>query len=675
MSAVIFSGSDVKTLKSNIDLNGNSKVLSGAVDPTSSATSAPVGSLYLNTSNGLVYRKLDAGSTTNWQVLGSGSSSGKNYINNPDAEANTTGWATYADAAGSRPVDGTGGSPNVTWTRSTSSPLRGIGSFIFTKDAANRQGQGVSYDLTIDSADQAKMLYISFDYAIGSGTYSGGTDSTDSDLIVYFYRTTATGRTIEPTPFKLSGAVIGQKYKFQGWVQTDSDATGYRLILHCATTSASAYTVQIDNVVVGPQVVNFGAPVTDWVAYTPTISPISGYATSPTGYTRRVGDSLEGYVFWRKDGSAGVGGGDLTISLPAGISIDSNKAAASVDYTALGDAYYTAANFSEARCVSYGSATLLHIQNPGGSQMIGTDIAASSYMEIRFRVPVQGWGSSVVMSNDADTRVVSLAVASNNNPSVTAGNPFEFDVTDKDSHGSWNASTYQYTVPVAGDYVVSANVQTNAVSYSAIVYVNGSAVKQLFYSSSSILLSQGSALITNLKAGDLIDLRPDATVTQANNSATTHMEIFRLSGPSAIAPTEVVAMRARKNSGSQTTSASFQTVTSWDEVSFDTHSAFNETTGVFTAPIAGFYDVRCTLSYDPNATGNRGLQIVHEGSASIVGAAVPGIASDSTGATASGLVKCVAGDEITIQAFQNSGGSLAYVTSLEYNTLSINRVG
>ncbi len=74
-SGIHFSGSDVKTLKANIDLFGNAKILSGSVDPTTSATSAPKGSLYLNTSTGLLYRKLDAGSSTNWLVL-AGASAG-----------------------------------------------------------------------------------------------------------------------------------------------------------------------------------------------------------------------------------------------------------------------------------------------------------------------------------------------------------------------------------------------------------------------------------------------------------------------------------------------------------------------------------------------------------------------------------------------------------------------
>lgn len=70
-SPIIFSGNDAKLLKSNLDFFGQSKILSGTVDPSSVATSAPIGSLYLNSSSGLLYRKTDAGSSTNWAQTGS----------------------------------------------------------------------------------------------------------------------------------------------------------------------------------------------------------------------------------------------------------------------------------------------------------------------------------------------------------------------------------------------------------------------------------------------------------------------------------------------------------------------------------------------------------------------------------------------------------------------------
>lgn len=97
---------------------------------------------------------------------------GINYITNPGADSNISGATAYADAAGTSPIDGVGGSPTVTITRTTSSPLRGAASYLLTKDAANRQGQGVSYDFTIDSAQKGRSLSVLFDYIIGYITNS-----------------------------------------------------------------------------------------------------------------------------------------------------------------------------------------------------------------------------------------------------------------------------------------------------------------------------------------------------------------------------------------------------------------------------------------------------------------------------------------------------------------------
>ena len=166
MSSTIFSnsGTEVKTLKDQLSLNDTAKIRTGTDDPRSVAKEGAQGSIYLQTgsSGGKVFKKLDSGTSTNWSEVGSGAG-GINYITNPDAEAGTTGWAAYADAAGSIPVDGTGGAPTVTITTSASSPLRGLNSFLLTKDAANRQGEGVSAVFTIDAADKAEVMAIEID--------------------------------------------------------------------------------------------------------------------------------------------------------------------------------------------------------------------------------------------------------------------------------------------------------------------------------------------------------------------------------------------------------------------------------------------------------------------------------------------------------------------------------
>jgi hypothetical protein len=65
-SPTIFSGDDTLSLKPSIDLFYNSKIISGALDPSSVAVDANPGSIYLSTGSASVYLKQDSGSTTNW---------------------------------------------------------------------------------------------------------------------------------------------------------------------------------------------------------------------------------------------------------------------------------------------------------------------------------------------------------------------------------------------------------------------------------------------------------------------------------------------------------------------------------------------------------------------------------------------------------------------------------
>jgi len=217
-------------------------------------------------------------------AVGTGSGGGViNYILNPDAESNTTGWATYADAAGTTPVDGTGGSPSVTWTRNTTTPLRGNADFAFAKDAANRQGQGVSYDFTISSVDKGRKLSVSFDYNSNTTNYSAG------DILVYLYDVT---NSILITPSSTSLP------KNTGTLTVNFDSTtstSYRLILHVSTTNATAYTLYFDNFQVGPGQIVQGAAVSNSVAYTPVLT-FSGGTTissqvSSSSYTR-IGEQM-----------------------------------------------------------------------------------------------------------------------------------------------------------------------------------------------------------------------------------------------------------------------------------------------------------------------------------------------------------------------------------------------
>lgn len=689
-AAAIFSGSDVKILKPNLDFNGQSKILSGTVDPTSSATSAPIGSIYLNSSNGRTYRKLDAGSSTNWVAVSSGGDAGVNYVTNPDAEANTTGWSTYADAAGTSPVDCTGGSPTATWTRSTTSPLRGTANFLFTKDAANRQGEGVSTLLAVDRGDQAKPLAISFDYEVGSGTFSAGSDTTDSDIEVYLYDVT-NSQLIQPAGYKLVGGSTGQ-FKFAGEFQTASNSQSYRLCLHQAKTGTTAYTLKVDSVKVGPNAQIIGAPVTDWQAYTPTGNMTTNATYS--GFYRRVGDSVE--VQAKIAFAGATDSTTMSISLPTGLVIDTAKVF-SGQSQALGTANLgdNSAGFGYTGVVAVNttSQVLFWGYNTGTwSNTVPFTIAASDALQVIFKVPVVGWGSTVTLSSDTDTRVVSASYYANANFTSNTTTPADFNTKVFDTHNAvTTGAAWKFTAPIAGYYHVSFGISTNPTSTGAIrpfvIYKNGAVAAYIASGEAATSTVISGSHTIQLNAGDYLDVRGTSSTTYGGGTvgtlAASTISIERLSGPATIAASESVIASYYSTSTDTMDNATVEIV-DMNNKDIDTHGAV--TTGSswrFTAPVSGKYDfsAQVRLQSSTGWTVNEFCELYLYKNGSVYATSI--VYSQDTAAsswtmfvTTNGIVPLIAGDYVDIRIRQDSGGNLNLSGNAErISRVTIKRVG
>ena len=520
----------------------------------------------------------------------------RNYISNGAATDNTAGWATYADAAQSSPVSGAGGSPSVTWTRTTSSPLSLDASFLFTKDAANRQGQGASFDFTINSSDQAKVLQIQFDYAVASGTFSAGSSSADSDITVWIYDVT-NAQVIQPTTYKLF-ASSSVSTGFISNFQTASNSTNYRLILHCSTTSASAFTLKVDNVSVSPSTYVYGSPISDWTN-TLTFTPNNfGTVSNQSIWTRRVGDSLQ----IRGSFQAGTSvGSTASITLP--YAIDSSKLSSQTNIggvgryaRALNSSEYLNANNADGVIFFDGSDTA-KIYFAGGSSGAGfvklnanSVISSTDKVAFEAQIPIQGWASTVQMSDSADTRVVAASYYLSSNSSLTSGQKLNFDSRVTDTHGAvtTGSNAWTFTVPVSGVYYTVVNSQISTTGTGAGIYKNG--VQQ----TAETLTANGTPVIwmDSYKAGDTIDFRAGGSMTflggALGGANQTTISIFRLSGPSSIAATETIAASYWVSSNF---AASTSTPINFDSKEYDTHGAVTTSASAwkFTAPVSGLY--------------------------------------------------------------------------------------
>ena len=622
-----------------------------------------------------------------WQTPSSG---GVNYLTaNPNAEVDTTGWATYADAAQATPVNGTGGSPTVTWTRSTSSPLRGVGSFLFTKDAANRQGEGVSYDFTIDSADQAEVLSISFDYAVNSGTYATG------DMAIYIYDVT-NGVVIQPAGYTIENIITGLGEPKNGVTfQTAVNSTSYRLILHVASTSASAYTVKFDNFVVGPQSSVSAPAVTDWTTFTPTGAFASN--VTYTGRWRRVGDSMEVEASLAFSGTTTASG--FSLNMPSGFSIDSSKLSSTTSrVAALGSAMSRDAGVANyVMGVYYQSVTSVEVWYDGSTNLGQVNnttpytFNSGDFLSIHFVAPITGWSSNVQMSSNSDTRVVACRVNLTTAQTGVTSKIIPFNITDFDTHGMHNGSG-RITAPVPGFYRVSGWTIVSALdgttNTSLQVYKNGVSQDQVFGARlTGGATTDGTLSVVDViqcNAGDYLELfvQGDASFDISSVGTRTAMAVERLTGPSQIAASETVACKYTSSTTSMGTSA---TVLVQPTKVYDTHNAYNTSTGAFSCPIAGKY--RVTGYYESTAGAsatvvNNGC-LLHArknaaGEAKQVDIFVYQVTGVSLNVSLGGscTFDCVAGDTLDIAAFRSSNvGANAAGGNADRNWICIERVG
>lgn len=629
-------------------------------------------------------------------TVGSGSS-GINYINATDGTA-IGDWTTYADAAGTNPVDGTGGSPTVTYAVSTNSDMRGTSNFLFTHAASNQQGQGFSYNFTIDPSDKGKVLQLSFEYLIASGTYA------DDGLQFWIYDVT-NAALIQPVPYKIKNSGIIEKFAME--FQTSSSSTSYRLIGHVATSTATAYTIRFDNWNLGPQAKLYGSPITDWVSYTPTwtgstTNPVIGNGTI-SGKWRKVGDSAEIQIYVNSGTTTTYGSGRYIWSFPSGLTLDTSKTDVATNgvaeifgnlFTSSPSTIYTGTvNYESTTSVTgYTDGTTARVSN--GAPFSPTASTANQAWVLNFKVPILGWSSSVVMSSDAATTVVAAsAYKAANQTGVNTNNSavkITLDTVAFDRQGAFDTTNNRYVVKVPGDYdietliyVTGTNVLANY--YDIRLYKNGSlyAYGQTTTATTNVAFSLALNHKLNLVAGDYLELylfgtgnNSASTLTVSGGFGATRMNVERISGSNQIAASETVSA---KYSSAVASTLNGGVIKDYATKVWDTHGAV--TTGAswkFTAPISGKYSVKARLETASLvwAAGQQVNLILFKGGVSYE--TLHRIPIQATGTLIHYLagaieVELLAGEYIDVRSDSSVAGNTG--TSAGDSTVTITRVG
>ena len=613
---------------------------------------------------------------------------GINYITNFSFEDDVSGWSTYADAAGETPVDGTGGTATTTFTRTTvgSEIQIGTASAKLAKDAADRQGEGVSFDFTIDPVLQSQVLEI-------DGFYSTSVGYADGDLRVYIYDVTNT-KIIEPVPTEL---FAGEKQRFpKFYFQSSPDSTSYRLIFHVASTSTTAYDVFFDNVTVGPAKRNFGPVVSDSKAYTPVYENL-GTVTNNFVEEQRTGPilSING-VFTTGTVTAGI----ASMSLPPGLSID---------FTKMNDSQVVGKYFRNVTDAFPGGNIVVDSASPSKlfftlsdsffetttnpiTQVNGSGAFSNSdqvFIQVNNLI-IEGWSSSQQISDDADTRVVAAKYEITTADTTTVGNRIDFDSLLYDTHSAvTTGSSWVFTCPSSGYYKVSAQYITQTISvapsglFAINLHLNGSFLSTIGYdiSSSSTTRQYSPSGDTTVfcNKGDTIDLRynTSAAGSLVAGAGLNYVTIEKLQGPSQIAANELIRCTYTSNSG--------QTLTNGDTLIFedlvdDSHGSYDPSTGVFTAPASGKYQISAT-ALTVSVTGTAGtffaLRVHKNGTFFATGQYdwAESSTARNFSSTVTTTIPLAKGDTMEIVINETIPAAATIISQSEFNNLCIERIG
>lgn len=541
---------------------------------------------------------LDNGSALT--AVGSGGSGGaKSYAVDDDSTADGalgSNWGTFDDGA-YPPVDGAGGTVTATLARTTSSPLQGAGSMLFTPGG---QYDAAKFAFTIDRADFARMMKIEFDYEIG--TYAS---YTDGDVKLAVVTASDSGFTTDVQVIQPAGhsilKVAGQETHVATF-QSHASNLYYRVCL-VQTTASTGYTLKIDNFKVGPQSVAYGAPVTGPVAYTPTIT---GFGTvSSVNFTSwRVG----GYLFVEGTFTSGT-----TTTTEARITLGHNGYNANVStpstlptLSKVGDMERNQTTAAEFGVLAEPSKNYLTLSVTSGSsagltKRNGDDIASSGQiLSFTAKVQIAGWDSSVLMSDSADTRIVvanvKYGIGALVGLSAATFNVIDLTAVNKDTHGITNLTSNRLTAPISGTYLVTASLRASQSSGSQTAEVwigkNGSPSVQI--GTAALTTTDASFFFgtrqIELNAGDYIEYMVYTPSANGGYDQPSTLELSRISGPAQIAQSEKVAVKYVNTAG---TSISTVATVPFATKVYDTHGAFNGST--FTAPTPGKYRITVNI--------------------------------------------------------------------------------
>lgn len=527
------------------------------------------------------------------------------YLGNPgngDFElGNTSGFSLFTTSlTGVIPTGSisAGASSIDIFSTESGAPLAGSFSLDIGSSTTLTAGQGfISDSFVIDEEDQAKPMTFKGYYKVQANPSNGNFSGTSTNTLAAYIYDVTNSAWIQPAGvynfIQSSGVGI-----VQGTFQSTSNSTHYRLAILCINSSSGAIEFYFDDLFLGPQSAPAGAAISDEVPYTPTFSADFGTVTNINFYSSRRGDKL--YI--RGSFKTGTTNNGTNATITLGYNGVDGTVVTSPNlppFQKVGEWTFdpvSTAEFSHSILVMPSTNYFLPVGLSGSigglvprtaDSIFGANATVTFFAEI----PILGWSSNTVMSNDTDTRVVAAQYQIAGAVPSSSTQPIDYSVRIIDTHGAvTTGSGWNFKTPVSGFYQVSV-VGASATSTTSIQIYKNTVLNQYLTDFLSTEITSGSGII-QLVAGDIIDLRFNNSQNTNNQVLANYVSINRLSGPATIASSESVSFHVQGNyAGAANALPVFTSIPIFSTLdttrSYDTHGGYDPSTGIYTVPVSG----------------------------------------------------------------------------------------
>lgn len=599
-----------------------------------------------------------------WKPLGSNTSGFFNYIvggNGSDDSA----WVQYANSSASDRPDDFGGTASTNFTiesNLSSSALDGTQDFLITKDAANRQGEGVYYPFTVRPGDVATILRLEA-WAKTSANYADGD-------IGYYLVTSNDSFVSDFNILKIgdSGQLAyanARRLFLEG--QTDATRTDARFCVHVQSTNASSYTLNAQYSF-GPRSIARGPVVLDEKDLSISVNFIPG--TIQEAKYQRIGEIMKGRVRFQASGAAT---GNIAFTL-------NEHTMKTVINRSVGLVVGFDGSLAHLGTVNQENAKDLRFFGDDGSGLWNATApftwSSGDLIDFSFSVPIEGWSSNAKISEDFGNRFIVAAGQNNAGTSLTANTTNIDWIETEDNTSSFNNT--EFVAPQSGWVDVEGSVRfTTSVVANIKAYIDGVDANQNFGYNISAQIVPISGKIY-LEKGQALSFRSGANATLLSNSEFHWINITYIQTPQTLAGSEVVGLFAKTNSGQSITNNLVQTIV-FEDIEDSTHGNYNTSTGKFTVNQDGRYFVTSSITILGTTSWNGTTETfnlyVYKNNQLITRTIkYPVTPSIEEQTSVFAYVDAVAGDEIDIRVLQNSAATQSLIADAVLNYLIIYKI-